>query len=42
MTNETLNRPGKRLAQSADGVALNLLRELLKHVDFAVAGLAGF
>ena len=42
MSDETLNRPGEGLAQSADGVALNLLGEFLEHVDFALLGNAIF
>jgi hypothetical protein len=37
---ETLQRPSKRLSERANSVALNLLGELLKHVDFALARLA--
>jgi hypothetical protein len=40
VTDQTLDGPGKGLTQSADGVALDLLGELLHHVDFTSAGLA--
>ena len=40
VTDQTLDRPGKGLTQSADSVALDLLGELLHHVDFTSAGLA--
>ena len=31
---QTLNWPGSGVTQSANGMTLNLVRELLKHVDF--------
>ena len=40
MPDETLERPCESLAQRADGVALNLLGQLLEHVDLTLAGLA--
>lgn len=42
VADETLDRPGESLAKSADGVALDLLRELLEHVDLALARIALF
>lgn len=42
MSNKTLDGPGEGLSQSADGVALDLLGELLEHVDFTLLGVAGF
>lgn len=41
VSDETLDRPRKGLAQSADRVALDLLREFLEHVDLALLGVAG-
>lgn len=38
---QTLDGPGEGLAEGADGVALNLLGELLHHVDLALARGAG-
>ena len=40
MPDEALQRPSKRLTQSADSVTLNLLGQLLEHVDLTLAGLA--
>jgi len=39
MSDETLDGPGKSLSQSADSVALNLLGELLEHVNLTLTGL---
>lgn len=38
MSDQTLDGPGEGLAESADGVALDLLGELLHHVDLTLAG----
>lgn len=38
---QTLDGPGESLAKSADGVALDLLGELLHHVDLALASGTG-
>jgi hypothetical protein len=40
VADQTLDGPGKGLTQSADGVALDLLGELLHHIDLTSAGLA--
>jgi hypothetical protein len=40
MPDETLQRPCERLAERADGVSLNLLGQLLEHVDLALPRLA--
>ena len=37
---QTLNWPGSGVTQSANGVTLNLVRELLKHVDFGEVSVA--
>lgn len=39
VTDQTLDGPGKGLTQSADGVTLDLLGQLLEHVDLTLAGL---
>ena len=40
VADQTLDGPGESLSQSTDGVALDLLGELLHHVNLASAGLA--
>ena len=40
MSDETLNWPCESLAQSANGVSLNLLGQLLEHVDLTLTGLS--
>lgn len=40
VSDQTLDGPSESLAESADGVALDLLGELLHHVDLALAGSA--
>ena len=40
VSDQTLDGPGESLAKSADSVALDLLGELLHHVDLALAGSA--
>jgi hypothetical protein len=40
VSDQTLNGPGESLTQSADGVALDLLGELLHHVNLALTGSA--
>jgi hypothetical protein len=40
VADQTLDGPGEGLAQSANGVALDLLGELLHHIDLTSAGLA--
>lgn len=39
---QTLDGPGSGITQSADGVTLNLVRELLKHVNFSKVRVAKF
>jgi len=39
---QTLNWPGSGVTQSANGMTLNLVRELLKHVDFGEVSVAKF
>ena len=39
---QTLDGPGSGITQSADGVTLNLVRELLKHVNFSKVCVAKF
>jgi hypothetical protein len=40
VTDQTLDGPGEGLTQSANSVTLNLLGELLEHVDLTLAGVA--
>src|SRR5690606_18894995 len=40
MADQTLHRPGRRIAQGADRVALYLTRDFLEHVDLIEAGVA--
>jgi hypothetical protein len=39
VSDKTLNRPGEGLSQSANSVTLNLLGELLEHVNLTLTGL---
>lgn len=41
VADQTLDGPSEGLTQSTDGVTLDLLGELLEHVDFALAGISG-
>ena len=40
MRDQALDRPGRGVAQRADGVTLDLLRHLQQHVDLALVGAA--
>ena len=40
--NKPLNGPGGGIAQSTDGVAFDLIRKLLQHVDFSKVGVSHF
>src|SRR5262249_20750938 len=42
MADQTLNRPGRRVAQGADGVGLDHRRHIPEQVDLALVGLAAF
>jgi len=41
VADQTLDGPGESLTQGTDGVALDLLGQLLEHVDLTLAGVAG-
>lgn len=40
VTDQTLNRPGRRVSESADGVSLHLAGDIKKHVDLGGLGFA--
>ena len=40
VADQALDRPGRRVAERADGVALDLLRDVEQHVDLAALGAA--
>jgi hypothetical protein len=40
MPDQALDRPGRRVAERADRVALDLLGDVEQHVDLALLGLA--
>ena len=42
MADEALDRPGGGVAQSTDGVAFDLIRKLLQHVDFSKVSVSYF
>merc|ERR1711935_624046 len=41
-SDQTLNWPSSRISKSADGVAFNLIRKLLKHVNFCKVSISDF
>ena len=41
MADQALDRPGRRVAERADGVALDLARDLFEQVDLGDLGVAG-
>ena len=41
MLDQPLDRPGRRVAKGADGVAFDLLGDLMQHVDIGNLGIAG-